>query len=426
MYKKTFVMFLAVLVFAAPLAFAQGQQDTGVTEITFAETNPTEAKTELYKELIAEFEAANPDIKVEFQTIPNTQSKDKLLAMAATETLPDVFELNDSWLGPLGGGNHLVDLGPYVEDWEQKDNVVQAVYDLGKMLNDTNYWMPYGLWGTAVYYNTEMLEEAGLEPPETMDEFLSTAKAITKPSENQYGYSFRGGVYGGTHAIMWILGHLGQADYFDENGKSVFNTDTAIEALEAYKALYQEASPPDSTSWSYQECVSSFTSGGTGLLIQSNEVVDICKERMGKDAFGTTLLPVGPSGKGYDTSGQTGFSISNHSDNKDAAWRLLSFLNSPESNEKITKMIGFTPIYKDAADDPVFGEGQIKVYLDQIMSDKISFAENPSYLPEWSEFIVDFATTELQKMILDDQTVETTADNLAEFLNEANENWNNQ
>lgn len=420
--KRTGIVAVLIVLLSFSL-FAQGQKGPQMAKITFAETNPTEAKTALYEELIAEFEAANPTIDVEFQTIPNTQSKDKLLAMAATGTLPDVFELNDSWLGPLGGGGHLLDLQPYVNTWSEKGNVVDAVYDLGSMLNDTLYWMPYGLWGTAVYYNKAMLEAVGEQPPVTMDDFLRVAKAITAAGDNQYGYSFRGGVYGGTHAIMWILGHLGQDSYFDSNGKSVFDTPEAITALTAYKDLYQNGSPADSTSWSYQECVSAFTSGVTGLLIQSNEVVGICNERMGLDAYGTTLLPIGPSGKGYDTSGQTGYAIAANTEHEEAAWKFLSFMNSPETNEKITKMIGFTPIYTSAADDPAFGEGQIKVYLDQILSEEVSFAKNPSYFPQWSEFIVDYATAELQKMILDIQSVEVTAANLAAFMNEANAQW---
>ena len=421
MFKKGIAIVLMVL-----LCFslsAQGQKEPQPVKITFAETNPTEAKTALYEELVAQFEAENPMIDVEFQTIPNTQSKDKLLAMAATGTLPDVFELNDSWLGPLGGGGHLLDLGPYVADWTEKDNLVDAVYDLGSMLNDTLYWMPYGLWGTAVYYNKAMLEATGMDVPVTMDDFLAVAKAMTDPAANKYGYSFRGGVYGGTHAIMWILGYLGQDSYFDAAGNCVFDTPKAIEALTAYKELYQKGSPADSTSWSYQEDVSAFTSAVTGMLIQSNEVVGICNERMGEDAYGTTLLPVGPSGKGYDTSGQTGYAIAANSEEKDAAWKFLSFMNSQQTNMTITKMIGFTPIYASAAQDPVFGEGQIKVYLDQIMSDEISFAKNPSYLPEWSEFIVDYATAELQKMILDMQTVEETASNMASFLSDAMADW---
>lgn len=423
MMKKIVVLLLmSTLCFSL---FAAGEKEQEVISITFVEANPTEAKTLFYKDLVAKFEVEYPMIDVEFQTIPNTQSKDKLLAMAATGTLPDVFELNDSWLGPLGGGGHLLDLEPYVNKWGSKDDLVDAVFDLGSMLNETLYWMPYGLWGTAVYYNKSMLEKTGMNVPVTMDDFLNVAKAMTKASDNKFGYSFRGGVYGGTHAIMWILGYLGQDSYFDQNGKCILDTPKAIEALGAYKELYQKGSPSDSTSWSYQECVSAFTSGVTGLLIQSNEVVGICNERMGKEAYGTTMLPIGPSGNGYDTSGQTGFAIAANSKNKEAAWTFMSYLLSSKSNEDLTKMIGFTPIYKSAASDPVFSDGQIKVYLEQILSDKVSFAKNPSYLPEWSEFIVDYATAELQKMILDMQSVETTAANLASFLNDAMSNWGN-
>ncbi len=379
----------------------KGEQVT----IPFAETLPNEARTELLKEMVSEFEEQNPNIKVEFQTIPVDQSKDKLLTMAAGKALPDVFELNDSWLGSLGVGGHLESLEPYIENWENKDGLVDSVLTLGRSLDDTAYWIPYGFYGTAVYYNTEMLEATGMEAPTTTDEFYEVAKAMTNKDEGKYGYAFRGGPYGGTHAIMWMLSHVGSPDFFDENGECVFDTPEGIEGLKKYAALYKDTAPTDSTSWGFRECVTGFTTGVTGLVIQSNEVVQICDEKMGEGKFDTAMLPVGTSGKTYDTSGQAGYAMSAHSKHKEEAWKLLSFLNSPEQNMKFTKATGFTPIYKEAENDPAFSEGPAGVYLEQILSDKVEFAKIPSYLPEWSDFIADYSTSELQKMIMGEQSV---------------------
>ncbi len=437
--QKKGTLFITVMVlfffFVSLSLFAGGRQEdtskekgntTAVREkevnLTFVETQPTEYKTKLTKDIIGEFEGKNPAIKVEFQSMPNTEAKSKLLVMAAGGTLPDVIEMNDSWLGPLGAGGHLLDMEPYVDQWEHKDNLVDAVFALGKSLHDKMYWIPYGLWGVAVYYNTSMLEEAGVEPPTTMEEFHQVGSAITNEDEGQYGYAFRGGVYGGTHAVMWMLGHVGQPDYFDENGNCVFDTPKAIEGLEAYNRLYQEVSPPDSTNWGFSECVDSFTSGVTGLLIQSNEVVQICNEKMGEGEFDTTLLPTGPSGNAYDTSGQTGYAMAANSENKDEAWELVSYLNAPEINLRYCKALGFSPIFK-SIEDPAFTQGPIKVYHDQLQSKNHFYAKNPSYLEEWSEFIVDLATAEGQEMILGKQTPAETARAWADFLDEAYNRW---
>lgn len=401
--------------------------ENNAVTISYLETQPTEAKTALTKKMLDAFMAKYPNIKIEFQSSPNDQARDKLLTLAAGNKLPDVVEINDSWLAPLASSGNLADLNSYIEKWEEKDNIVDAAYKLGRVMDNKLYYIPYGLYGTAVYYNKAMLEATGKKAPETTAEFYDVAKAMTNETSGKYGYSFRGGMYGPTHAVMWMLGEIGSPDIFDANGKCVFDTPKAIEGLTKYAALYKDkVSPPDSTNWAFRECVAGFTSGVTGLLIQSNEVVQICNEKMGEGKFDTVHLPVGASGKAYDTSGQTGYAMSGKTKNSEAAWKLLSYLLSAEGSREFSIGMGFTPVNKKLADDPAFTNGPIKVYLDQVMSDNIEFSNNPSYLPEWGDFCGAWGTAEIQKMILNQQTPEQTAKNLADFLNTAKEKYDSK
>lgn len=395
--------------------------ETGEITLTIMETQPTESKTALLNEMIEKFEAENEGINVEIISTPNDQAAEKLFNLAAGGQLPDIIELNDSWLAPLASSGNLEDLGPYVDTWDEKDNIVDAAFKLGKVMNDTLYYIPYGLWGTAVYYNTEMLEQTGLEPPVTTDDFYEVAKAMTELGDGKYGYAMRGGLYGPTHAIMWMLSEAGTPNVIDpETGKCVFDTPEAIRGLEKYAALYQEGyTSPDSISWAFRECVEAFTTGSAGMVIQSNEVVPICNEEMGEGAFNTTFLPVGSSGKTYDTSGQTGYAMSAKSEHKEEAWKLLSFLLDPEESRDFTVSMGFTPINTKLADDPAFSEGPVKVYMEQITSGKVEFANNPSYLTEWGDIVGATGTEQIQKLLLGEQTAEETAKNLANIINEA-------
>lgn len=408
---------------AAQTGTAAAGENKAVT-IYYLETQPTEAKTALTKKMLEAFKAQNAGATVEFQSTPNDQAREKLLTLAAGGKLPDIIEINDSWLAPLASSNNLEDLNPHIEKWDEKDNIVDAAYKLGRVIEDKLYYIPYGLYGTAVYYNKAMLEATGNKAPETTAEFYEAAKAMTDESAGKYGYSFRGGLYGPTHAVMWMLGEIGSPDIFDANGKCVFDTPEAIEGLTKYAALYKDkVSPPDSTSWAFRECVDGFTSGVTGLLIQSNEVVQICNEKMGEGKFDTVHLPLGSSGKAFDTSGQTGYAMSAKSENKEVAWKLLSYLLSAEGSKEFSISMGFTPVNKKLTDDPTFNNGPIKVYLEQVMSENIEFSNNPSYLPEWGEFCGAWGTAECQKMILGQQTAEQTAKNFADFLNKAKEKY---
>lgn len=407
---------------AGQTAGAADSDQTGEKiKLSYLETQPTEAKTAMVKEMLDKFMTENPDITVDFISVPNDQAMEKLFNLAAANQLPDIVELNDSWLAPLAAAGHLEDLQPYVDQWGEKDNVVDDAYNLGKVMDDTLYYIPYGLWGTALYYNKEMLESTGMEPPVTQDDLYNVAKAMAEKNDGKYGYAMRGGLYGPTHAMMWMLGEAGTPYVIDpQTGKSTLDSPEAIKGLEKYAKLYQDGyTSPDAVSWAFRECVESFTTGGSGMVIQSNEVVQICNEQLGEGKFDTTMLPVGASGKAYDTSGQTGYAMSANSANKEAAWKLMSYLLDPEVSRDYVVSMGFTPINKKLADDPAFSEGPVKVYYEQILSDKVEFAKVPSYLPEWGEVCLDFGTGEIQKMLLGDQTPEQTAKNLATFLNEA-------
>lgn len=410
----------------APAASGEAGSGKKPVEITFAETVPSEERTAVLKEIIDQFMKENPDIKVKFESYPVEQSREKLITMAIAKNLPDVFELNNSWIGPLAVNKGLEDLGPYFDKFANKDDFSDAALQLGKSYGDKLYWIPYGTYGIAVYYNKKMFADAGLQAPKTLDDFYNAAKKMTDPAKNQYGYSFRGGVYGFTHALLWMMGSTGINSLFDESGKSLLNRPEAVAALEKYASLYTDKLvPPDSLNWSYKETVEAFTTGVTAMLIQSNEVVAISKEKMG-DNFDTAMLPLGASGKQFDTSGQTGYAMSASSKNKEATARLISYLMSSEPNLKFTKFSGFTPVLKSLQNDPAFSDGPIKVYKEQMNSQTHEFANLPTFLPEWSEFIGPYSTAEVQKLLLKNQTAQQTADNLAKFLDDAMAKWNEQ
>lgn len=400
----------------------------GEIVLTMLETQPTEAKTALLNKMLDKFMAENPGVKVELISTPNDQAAEKLFNLAAANQLPDIMEMNDSWLAPLAAAGHIEDMNPYFNEWELKDDIVDAAVNLGTAMGGKMYFMPYGLWGTTVYYNTETLKAAGMEPPTTTEEFYEVAKASTEAVPDTYGYSLRGGLYGPTHAIMWMLSEVGSPYVINpETGKCVFDTPEAIEGLKKYAALYQDGyASPDCISWGFRECVEAFTTGSAAMVIQSNEVVQICNEKMGEGKFDTTMLPVGSSGKTFDTSGQTGYSMSAHSEHKEEAWKLLSFLLDPANCYDFIVSMGFTPINKSLADDPAFSEGPIGSYMEQVLSDKIEFAQMPTYLNEWGEVVGEYGTEQIQMLLLGQQTAEETGAALAEFLNEAEANYRNQ
>lgn len=163
---------------AAALAFAMPVAAQDVTTIRVLNWQP--GGPEYWTQLVAAFEAANPDVKVELETVPFDRYPSVQGPYITTKSGPDVMQNN--------AGLELFDRRvAYVElPAEVKAAADQLITYAGGCLNyDTTqpcYGLPFGYQGNVMYYNKAVLAEAGLDaenPPKTWDEMDAACKAIT-------------------------------------------------------------------------------------------------------------------------------------------------------------------------------------------------------------------------------------------------------
>ncbi|MGB3331132.1 MAG: sugar ABC transporter substrate-binding protein [Thermomicrobiales bacterium] len=140
--------------------------------------------------LIAQFMAATPGIKVSVEHRPGEQYWEKLQTEFAGNQAPDVSSINMDWTVPGASRGMFVDLKPLYE----QDNV-----DLSDLWYNMEPEWGYqgGLYGGILYAggqnlyaNLDLLEAAGVAKPAatwTWDDLLEGAKAMTKADAGQYG-----------------------------------------------------------------------------------------------------------------------------------------------------------------------------------------------------------------------------------------------
>ena len=160
---------------ALALALPAAAQD--VTTIRVLNWQP--GGPEYWNQLVAAFEAANPDVKVELETVPFDRYPSVQGPYIATKSGPDVME-NNAGLELFDRRVAYVELPP-----EVKAAGDQLITYAGGCLNyDTTqpcYGLPFGYQGNVMYYNKNVLKEAGLDPenpPRTWDEMDVACKAI--------------------------------------------------------------------------------------------------------------------------------------------------------------------------------------------------------------------------------------------------------
>lgn len=349
---------------------AEKAQSGGEVKLQMVEslTNPT--RTALLKKLIADFEAANSGVKVQLISPPTNQADQKITQMLQSGKGVDVLEVRDTTVGPFSTNKWIYDMAPDLKGWDGLQaltpNALAVTQQGGK-----SYMVPYGFYGLSLFYRKDLVQQAGFAgPPKSWSEMVEQAKKINDPTKNKYGYSFRGGLGGAGNAIAVISGYVIDDINKDNafkltDGKTIFSSPKAVDALNLYLDLFKNASPPSSVSWGYPEMVQGFTSGTTGFLLQDPEVIATVRESktIKEDQWGTAPLPVGPTGKAAQPLANAGWGVAQGSEHKAEAVKLVKFLTSGDAALTFSKENSLVPILKSAADDPFFKDGPWASYV---------------------------------------------------------------
>lgn len=433
--KKFFALLLAMLMLLSAASFAMAED---VVTLTFVERYGNPTRTAALRALLDEFEAANPDIKVELLSPPLEQSQQKITQMLMAKNELDVLEVTSWERAQYIANGWIADLSEYYADWEEAKTMKTGIYDT-LQIDGKFYTVPIGSYERMLYYRADWMEEAGLEFPEpgpewTYDALYEIAKALTDPEKGRYGWVLRGAgnsyqqfVQQVAYAAVDPANMLSlEEPYFLKDGNSIWASDAAKKGLEFQLKFYKECAPADSIAWLYSDQVNAFTSGICGLLMQDSDCVGTFKANMEEGTWGTYPMPIdAESGKAAVGRGADGWAMTSYSEHPDEAWRLLAFLGSAEINTRFCKEYGVLPAHTTAnLYDAEFESGYYAPYTYMFNQENyvaVGGVDTP-YAAFQTEF-GDSSDTDLQNLLLGKTTVEELQAKWNEEWMEAREDY---
>jgi multiple sugar transport system substrate-binding protein len=326
------------------------------------------ARTETLKAIIADFQKVNPNITVDLISPPFDQADNKITTMLAANQDLDVMEARDLNVGELVNNDYIEPLDTYTANWKDFATVSGTAKAVGTV-NGKLYFLANAMYQRQLFYRKDWFDAKGLQPPTTWQEIYEIGKKLTDPSQNHYGFSFRGGPGASGTSDAMILSYNADNVNLDDSqflkdGKTIYSSPEAKQAMELYLKIYKEASPPDSVNWGFAEQVQAFTSGVTAMLLQDPDAIQGIQEKMKAETWATAPMVTGPSGKALVSTGAAGWAMVHNSKNKPEAWKLIEFLSNPEQNLKLAKSTGVIALHTTASSDPFFQTGPYKTLLD--------------------------------------------------------------
>lgn len=158
------------------------------TEVRFTHSITGGSSREALDAIIADFEAANPDIKIKQIVFDDDQySNQGLITQLKSNEVPDIFF---EWAGyPVQrdvAAGYAYDLSEAMAADGWKDSFSPAVWTdgAGTMVDGKPYLVPLSLDLTnTIWYNKKIFAEHNLTPPKTWDEFVALTKTLADVGE---------------------------------------------------------------------------------------------------------------------------------------------------------------------------------------------------------------------------------------------------
>lgn len=227
-------------------------------------------------------------VTVEREELPRDQLMPRLLQGASQQDLPDLMLIDNPDLPQVAATGALV---PLEEAGVPTDGFYPSVLEAGTH-DGTLYGIATGVNGLALFYDTEKLDEAGVEPPETWEELRSAAEELTGGDTKGLAFSAIGNEEG-----TWTF-----EPFFWSNGAELTRVDSpeAVEALELWQGLVEGGSVSQSAvNWSQADVKDQFVGGRAAMMVNGSWQLPVLDEE--DVEYGVVPLPVPEAGDGPAT-----------------------------------------------------------------------------------------------------------------------------
>ena len=311
--------------------------DDEVVEIDFWHHYPSGTGAEIMTEVLNDFMATHPNIKVNEHGLGLGEQGEKLVPALVAGTAPDIMVYDLATVQERAMKGQTMCLDDYVAASGMDTSVFFpatldcCTYD-GKL-----YGLPYMTDTRVLFYNKDHFRAAGLDPenpPKTWDEVLEYTKKLNLTDENgeptQVGFST---VW--WEIAPWTMGWTFGADYWDADGNPTLDTPEMLEALNYVKeltAVVGEDAFQKLYDASMATGVSPFTNGTVSMCIQFNGFCSTLETYAPDLDYGVALIPT-KDGVNYKSSWGAGYGLefTHKSDARaQAAFELGQYLVSTE------------------------------------------------------------------------------------------------
>lgn len=410
MKKILAILLSAVLGLAACTALAESSE-TPVTINFWHHYSAQSAENEtLMNDLIPKFESENPGIKVNAVSHEWAELHDKILVSASSQSLPDVARLDIAWLPEFQQMGVLVALDQEMPDFAE---VAGALLDSALStanIGGSYYALPLNTNSKILFYNTAMLEAAGVEVPTTMDKWVEAVRKLSGTNANgQQIWGWNEPALSGWNICPFIWSFGGSLTNEEQTvATGYINSPETVKAVETFAMLVQEGALTGFNSGDIP-MTDGFGTGRYAMMLEGPWKTAELAGAYPDVAYGTAYMPAGEGGS-ISVLGGEDIAMFNTA-NREAAWKFMQFMTGEYAETAMAKC-GQIPVNKAALESDTVKNADYAPFIQAIETAKA----RPT-VAAWSEMDNEL-TNAMTAVVNGEKTAQEAMDELAVVFDE--------
>lgn len=318
----------------------------------------TDGQKAMMQQLIDGFNASQDQYELSHEYMPSTDYQKQLTLGIASGELPDIVIVDGSDMAAFIQMDLFGDVSDLDIDW---DAYITGPME-STMMDGKHYGLPFATNDTALFYNKDIFDAAGVEYPDentTWEEFHEIAKKLTDAGTTGFGNSAVAANEGVFQCLPWIY--------------TAGGTFTDVKSGEAAYELMEEMIADGSWSkecvnWTQSDVNNYFMAGNIAMQQNGPWQIPVIEQNAPDLNYGVTTLPRYDENSGQAVSMLGGENIGVvKKDNMDGAKAFLKYYDQTEVMVEAMKLYGSFPTKTEAVQDSYWQDDPIqKEFIKQL------------------------------------------------------------
>lgn len=355
-------------------------------------------------EVISEFEAQNPNIKIKWIDVPFSEGEKRTLASVLSDNPPDLINLNPDFSATLAQKGALFEI-PEEATSQYNHSIINSLKYKGKL-----YSLPWYATSAVTIYNKRLIDKANVQVPLTYAEAEKVAPIIKSKTG---AYVFLPNITE-NDTMLKILNKYGV------NSPETIASQQSAKVFEYFKALYtKNLIPKESITQTHREALEKYMSENIVLFQAGANFLNMIKENAPMTYKHTDVAPQMTGELGQNDFSLMNFVIPLKAKHKNEALKFALFLTNDKNQLELAKLTNVIAVNKKTLNDDFYTkykENDLMAKARVISAHQLNKVEPVLKSSQNQKDINNLINTATQKILLGEDKTEN-------ILNKLSKDW---